>query len=344
MSIFKKLFTLVCCTILVLLVSLCLLSYFLIPALGDSTAKARLGAYKSIVDRELKNFLIAQASLGDMLRNNSQFALAVANSNKDVIRRTVKEFTDFPMIDFITVCDTKGVVLLRSYSDKAGDTLPQTRVSMRVPLAEGRVVSGMEPGTQIKLTLATGVPIHHDGKIVGVAIIGMDLSSGGFVKEMKEMMHSEFTVFLDDTRISTTVMNKDNKPAIDTKLNNDAIYQKVIGKGETAITRNTIMGTDYDTVYWPWKDLTGKNAGMLFAGLSRTEIKKTQNNIILYFVLIGLGIGAIMLAIGVWVARAITNPLGQATTFAEQVAKGDLEGTLSVASKDEVGTLSRALG
>jgi len=295
----------------------------LILHLGNSITSDKILAYSEVVRRDIDTLLHTQRAAGSILQHDTQFAMAVATNNEAVLRESVKEIMEFLSVDFVTVCDTKGVVLMRGHSNHVGDTLPQTRVSMRVPLDEGRSVVGMEPGAIIKLTLATGEPIRLDGKIVGVAIIGTDMSSGDFVAKIKSMLNAECTIFLDDTRISTTVMNQIGKPAIDTKLNNDAIYQRVIGKGEMVLTRNKIKGADYDTAYWPWKDMTGKNAGMFFVGLSRDKIERTQNIIILYFVLIGLLVGAIMLAIGAWVARRHYQPTGSGNDDCENRLRHD---------------------
>ena len=110
------------------------------------------------------------------------------------------------------------------------------------------------------------------------------------------------------------------------------------------LARNMIVGAEYDTVYWPWKDMSGKNAGILFVGLSRASIESAQTEVVLYFALAGLLVGAIMLVFGIFVARAIVRPLREATAFAEKVAEGNLDGTLAVTTKDEVGALARALG
>ena len=312
--------------------------------MGNDSAKKQLSIYSNVVQQELDTLIQAQSIFGTILQDDPQFALAVATNNTEILRKSAKDMIDSPMIDLVTICDANGVVLLRGHSDKAGDTLPPTRISMKVPLTEGKAIAGIEPGNVVKLTLATGVPIRHEGKIVGVAILGMDLSSGAFVKKVKEMMHVECTIFTDDTRVTTTVMNKEGKPAVGTQLNNDAIYQTVIGRGQKMLARNMIVGAEYDTVYWPWKDMSGKNAGILFVGLSRASIESAQTEVVLYFVLAGLLVGAIMLVFGIFVARAIVRPLREATAFAEKVAEGNLDGTLAVTTKDEVGALARALG
>ncbi len=268
----------------------------------------------------------------------------MASGDTAALKALAKGLMRSPLVDFVTFCNDKGVVLARGHSDQAGDTLPPTRISMQRPLADGKIVTGIEPGNVVKLTLASGVPVKMDGKTIGVVIVGMDMTTGSLVNALKKTMDVECTIFLDDTRVSTSVLNKEGKPAVGTKLNNDAIYQKVIGRGEKTLARNVILGAEYDTVYWPWQDMTGKNAGIFFVGISRASIEAAQTSVILHFILVGLVIGALMLILGIAVRRAIVRPLSAATAFAEQVSQGDLNGTLAVTTKDEVGTLAKALG
>ena len=343
MTILKKLLLLVSSAIVLLLAALCGTGYFAIQDTGNEASRTQLITYSSVMQQQIEVAMQAQGGFGRILQDNEAFALAVATDNKDALRKTAKELVASSMIDLVTICDASGTVLMRGHSDKVGDTLPESRISMSVPLKEGRSVVGIEPGSVVKLTLASGVPLRHEGKIVGVAILGLDMSSGRFVNTIKEQMNVECTIFLDDMRISTTVMNAGGKPAVNTKLGNDAIYRKVIGEGQKVFSRNMILGSEYDTVYWPWKDLTGKNAGILFVGLSRASIEGARTKAVLLFVLIGLGIGTSMLVLSSIVARAIVRPLRAATEFAGKVAQGNLDGTLAVTTKDEVGALARAL-
>jgi methyl-accepting chemotaxis protein len=172
--------------------------------------------------------------------------------------------------------------------------------------------------------------------------LGEALSSGKFVARIKEALGVESTIFLGDIRVSTTVM-RDGKPFIDTPLDNAEIYNQVMGQGQPVITRNLINGEEYDTSYWVWKDMTGKNAGMFFVGLSRANIEAAQQNIIFFFIGVGVVLGLILIFAGIVVARAISRPLQAATGYAEAVAAGNLDRTLSSDSKDEVGVLTRAL-
>jgi len=224
-----------------------------------------------------------------------------------------------------------------------GDTLPLTSLAMKVPLNEGKIFTGIEPGAEVKLSLTASVPIRHQDKIVGVAILGMNLSSNELVDRIKKQLNVECTIFLDNTRVSTTIINQGQR-AVGTRMDNAAIYQSVMGKGERVVSRNTILGVEHDTAYWPWKNAEGKNMGMFFVGMSRASIESLLFSVMLSFAVAGLLIGGFMLAFGGIVARAIARPLRAATAFAENVSKGDLDGSLAVTTRDEVGVLSRALG
>jgi methyl-accepting chemotaxis protein len=344
MSIFKKLIILVAGTISCLIAALCLVGYVLISGLGNDSAQKQLLIYSDVVQQEIDRLLQSYGVFAGLLQDEPQFALAVATSDTELLRKFAGDLMAYPMVDLVTICDVNGLVLMRGHAEQRGDTLPRTRLSVRTPLGDGKPVVGIELGSSNRLTMATGVPIRHNGNIVGAAVLGMDMTSGEFVKRMKEMMRVECTIFLDDTRVATTVMNQEGKPAVGTRLNNEAIYRTVIGGGQKMLTRNTIVGAEYDTVYWPWKDMSGKAAGILFVGLSRAGIESAEIGAILYFVGAGLLVGAVMLVSGFFVARAIVRPLRRATLFAEQVAGGNLDGTLSVTTKDEVGVLSGALG
>ena len=343
MKIFGKILTLVGGTIVFLVAALCLAGYFIVADSGNNTAQEQLRGYSKVLQSQINASVQTQQILSDLIALDSDLGTAMANGDTVYLKSLGKSLVDAPVVDLVTIADVNGRVLARGHSDKAGDTLDPERFTFAVPAKQGRAVIGMEPGSVVRLTLASGTPIRHDGKVVGVIIIGQDLSSGALVNGIKNDLNAECTIFLDDTRISTTVM-RDGKPVIDTKLNNPDIYNAVMGRGEHLVTRNIIAGAEYDTIYWPWKDYEGKNRGMLFVGISRASIEAAQFKIVLAFVIAGLVLGLLLLLAGVLVARAIAGPLRRATAYAEAVSAGNFDSRLDVSSaKDEVGVLSRAL-
>ena len=343
MSISKKVNSLVVCTVGILVAALGFVGYLTISSSGNESAKKTLIIAQRSMQMEIDSKLESFAVFAQLLEADSELASAVAANNAEALKTVARRIIGMPGIGQFTVSDMQGVVLVRGHSDKTGDSLSMNRIMVATPLKEGRHIVGFEPGELVRLSLGAGVPVRHEGKQVGVAVLGADLSSGAFVNTIKTALGVECTLFLGDERVSTTVM-RDGKPVINTKLGNDAIFERVIRQSETVFARNLIAGSEYDTCYWPWKDLSGANAGMFFVGLSRADILSAQNQVIMYFLFAGLGIGLLLIGAGIFMARAISRPLQRATVYAEQVAGGDFTSQLVVTSKDEVGMLAKSLG
>ena len=342
MSISGKLITLITATIVCLVAMLCGTGYYLISSSADAAAREQLVANAKSMQGLIESNIEAQKTISTAISLDQELARSIAQQDVAALKSMAKTLVGQPSIDLVTICDINGKVLVRGHSEEAGDTLPARRMSSTIPLKEGKLALGLEPGNVVRLTLASGTPIRHQGKLVGAIIIGEDLSSGKFVKKIKESMGVECTIFLDDTRVSTTVM-RDGKPFINTPLNNPQIYDQVIKQGKSVVTQNVIGGVDYDTSYWPWKDMSGKAAGMFFVGLSRTHIEATQQQVVMYLLGAGAGLGILFILLGVCMARALSRPLRSATMYAESVAAGNFDETLVNTSKDEVGVLARAL-
>jgi methyl-accepting chemotaxis protein len=343
MSIFKKMLILVSTTIGVIVIALCIMGYFFVSNMSTEITRGQLLAYSDVAQKEVDNTLQAVKTFGHILQDDVDFIRAIVADDKATLGKIAKDLMESPMVDFVTICDAKGVVLVRGHDGKAGDTLPQSRFTVRVPLSEGKTIAGIESNSANALTMAAGLPMKHEDKIIGVAIIGTELGSGKFVDRIKALLHVECTIFMDDTRVSTTIMNQGQR-AVGTKLGNADIYQRVMGGGERVVSRNVILGEDHDTAYWPWMDMGGKPGGMFFVGLSRANVKKALVTVVTSFAVTGLVVGILMLILGSLVARAIVGPLRAATAFAEDVSQGNLDGNLAVTTRDEVGVLARALG
>lgn len=341
MSIFKKLMLLVVGIFLALVITLNGAGYYFISDMGERSADHQVELASAAMQREIETALEVQESFASILESGP-LAQDVALGNIDAVRSLAKSMVAGPAIDFVTICDKNAVVLTRGHSEEAGDQLAPTRLSAHVPLSEGRRISGIEPGKVVKLTLASGIPLKYNGEVVGVAIVGIDLTSGKFVNNIKSLLSVECTIFQDDTRVSTTII-RDGKPFVGTPLNNPAIYDAVMLKGEKVYSENVIGGSNYDSAYWPWKDISGKNAGIFFVGISREIVDSTKTNAVIFFVVSGIVVGILVIALGAMVAKAISSPIRTATRYAEDVAKGDLDGALKVETRDEVGVLAQAL-
>ena len=247
-------------------------------------------------------------------------------------------------VDFLTVTNAAGRVVARTHEPgKFGDSV--TNQANVVAALKGAPGTFIEPGTVVKLSARSGVPIRNAaGAIVGVISAGYQLDSLSIIDHVKQLFGADFTIFLGDVRISTTIV-QDGKRVIGTKLD-PAIAKTVLVEGKPFQGAATILGQPYLTAYMPLVGPDQKNIGVLFAGQSVTKMEAAIARTRL---IIG-GVGAVLLLIGLFamffVVRRITVPLGLAVDDLAQLGAGDFTATVPpemLKRKDEIGKLSVAI-
>jgi methyl-accepting chemotaxis protein len=240
------------------------------------------------------------------------------------VQRIGKEFLRGAGVNVLTVADKGGQVIGRGHSDKTGDSV-LNQVNVKKALSAGEASSGVEEGTVVKFSMRAGQPIKLGGQIVGSVTAGIDLSSDTrFVDRVKESMDLECTIFHGDTRVSTTIV-KDGRRAIGTKMDNPGVLEAVLRQGKSFNNINWILGREYNTAYWPLRDLEGKIAGMLFIGKDRESVLKAQSNMFGLVGLVVLGIVGVMAVAAFLIARSIAGPI-------QRVSRALVESTGRVAS------------
>jgi len=128
-----------------------------------------------------------------------------------------------------------------------------------------------------------------------------------------------------------TVM--DNPKVIDSVLKNSTMFR----------AQNTILGSIYDTVYWPLITADGKTGGMLFIGKDRLSIEATKRGITWSVLGSAVVVGLVLLVFALFMSRMLTRPITTTIAFAKDVAAGHLDKQLSVHTKDEIGDLAESL-
>jgi methyl-accepting chemotaxis protein len=173
--------------------------------------------------------------------------------------------------------------------------------------------------------MRAGQPIQLDGQTVGTVTSGVDLSSDTrFVDRAKETMGLECTIFHGDTRVSTTIV-RESRRVVGTRMDNPKVIETVLQQGKPFHSVNQILGREYNTAYWPLRDLEGKIAGMLFIGKDREAVLKAQNEMHVIVGAVVMGIIALMAVAAFFIARSIAGPI-------QRVSQGLVESTGRVAS------------
>ena len=152
------------------------------------------------------------------------------------------------------------------------------------------------------------------------------------------------TIFAGDTRIATSVARPDGTRAVGTKLAAGPARDAVIGRGEAYVGTAEILGRQYATIYEPFRDASGRPAGILFVGVSLAEADAVMSRIVRESVLAGL---VVILVVGtaLWLAlRASVRPLGGLAAAVRSIAEGNLDQPAPCADRtDQLGQIGRAI-
>ena len=159
---------------------------------------------------------------------------------------------------------------------------------------------------------------------------------------MKSMTGSEFTIFVGDERVNTTIISNGQR-AVGTKLD-QKIAKTVLDEKSQYFGTADILGVPHATAYQPILDSNNQAIGIYFAGLSLEESNAAMRNaqiisVVLVFLLILLAIALLLL----FVRRTISRPLDEMAQVATKLAQGNLDIALEYRAKNELGILADAL-
>lgn len=149
------------------------------------------------------------------------------------------------------------------------------------------------------------------------------------------------TIFQDDVRISTNVLNNDGTRAIATRLAAD-VYEQVIVKGETWVGRAFVVNHWYITSYEPILDISGNVIGILYVGILEQKYLDIKNQTTLTF--LGLTLIGVFVTgtLSYFISRSISVPVKKLVSASKELTKGNLDTKVERTSNDELGELAEA--
>lgn len=250
-----------------------------------------------------------------------------------VLAPSVKEFN----MDFLTVTDESGKVIVRIHDQSKGDNIAK-QLNVQKALS-GTVFGAIEEGPVIKFSARAGAPVQDEqGKIIGVISGGYDITKDAFLDQVKKLYGTDVTIFLGNERVATTLL-KDGKRVIGTELN-EQISTVVLKQGQNYKVRADILGMDYFTSYLPLLGKDDKPIGVLFAGVSTDSFIAERTKMVFTIALIALGVSCLGAVCALYIAGKISNPIKAMLGNVQEVAAGNLTGEeIFVSSMNEIGQL-----
>jgi len=305
--------------------------------LQEDTQNAMTAMLNNIDEKKESNLNFAN----QIAKSSSvQRAVAASHKSQTVLALSTVQWSD--RTEYITITDAQGKVIARTHNEDSGDSLSEQK-SIREAI-EGSSGSYIEAGAEKDIWVRSTVPINDAiGNPIGVVSTDYKLNDPQFVDEMKVMTGMEFTVFLGDERINTTI-TQDEQRISGTKAN-ESIVSTVLTQKQTFLHETEIMGKRYYAIYQPIVNIDGETIGMFFAGKPIDSIKSIE----WYVTIIAAGIVFIVTLLSlfsftIFTKKKIATPVGQLSTLAKELANGNLNAEeISYHSDDEIGQLADAL-
>ncbi|PWC37482.1 methyl-accepting chemotaxis protein [Azospirillum sp. TSO35-2] len=180
-----------------------------------------------------------------------------------------------------------------------------------------------------------------DGKLM----VGDTLLEGatGPVDRIKAALNVTVTLFREDTRIATTLVNPDGTRPVGSRMPAD-IHRRVVGEGNSLLGEYPVLGTSYLVSYEPLKDQSGKPVGAIAVGMPSGEFYALVGalgwRIAPVSLLVGLGLcGAIFL----YVKRQM-RALQHLAGAIQAIGTKDFSVTVRETDRaDEIGDMARAV-
>lgn len=280
------------------------------------------------------------------------------------VRRTQK-------MDILNLMAPDGKVLLRTRSpynrddSVAADPLVKRVIATRQASSGAILMASerldIEGGELVERVLAVAneprgifsgaaVPVLADGKLIGILEMGSLLN--GATEKVDAIRDAVFaneiyngkpvgtaTIFMDDLRISTNVLDQSGRRAVGTRASQD-VTQRVLKEELPWTGRAFVVDTWYLAQYDPIRDPDGTIIGMLYVGeLEQKYLDLMRRTLAQNLSVILIGTTLAFLAI-YYLVRSIVRPIHVLSEATQRLAAGDLAHRVDIQRRDEIGDLA----
>ncbi|MDL2295011.1 methyl-accepting chemotaxis protein [Ruminococcaceae bacterium OttesenSCG-928-D13] len=305
----------------------------------DNTTEADINLFSDAARTEYEELGPRALRSSNLVADDAELSALVAQGDPAAVLARATQLDELMDADVVTILDAEGTVLARTHDpDNYGDNMAAQK-NISAALA-GQTHTTLEQDAAIKLAVRAGVPLYHEGALVGVVSAGYRLDTFDFVDRIKRLNGAETTVFMGSERLSTTVQNADGSRAVGTKAAENVSAQVLAGQDYTGTAQ--ILGRDAFVKYIPIRDAEGSILGMLFVGRF-TDSKTTAMQ---SFILVSGGIALLLLVLSagfiLMLANRITRPIHTMVEAAGRLAEGETDVRVVVNTRDEMRDLADA--
>ncbi|MCL2878783.1 MAG: ATP-binding protein, partial [Treponema sp.] len=265
---------------------------------------------------------------------------AVQEHDSEKIIKMLNDSVDVYHVDFFKVTDRTGIVIGRTFTDLKNDSVSYQKGFQKA--ISGETYTHFEDGNHIKVSVRTDVPVYDaGGTIIGVMSAGIRFDTSEALDKLKEHYNADFSVFLGETRIATTIRINGN---LITGANiNPDVAKYVYSENKEYYHDIVISGEKYSAFFLPLVDGDGMIFGVIATAFSDTKLILERNAMQFHIMLFG-GLGlAISILILLVISSEILKPIKGLTHLVSEVTNGNMNVDIyrNAITKDEIGELTQ---
>lgn len=186
----------------------------------------------------------------------------------------------------------------------------------------------------------------YDGNILKKGEVDVTEILKEQIESLSQKTGLDYTLFYHDTRIFTTLTDKNGKNLAGTKISED-IFNTVFKDGNDYYSHNlTLADKSYHGHYTPLKNPDGSIIGMIFAGRKSADINHKISSMIISITAIAIILTLTLSFIGYTIAKKISQKLTTLSETVEEIGNGNLSVLIPddlTTRKDEIGIISRSV-
>ena len=299
---------------------------------SNLSGDAEVGA--NVLKGEMSSLCTQAENMTATFASEDIFTYAIKTANVDTIK---SEYNKYP----------KESNVFAVFVDKSGNVIWKSDNAAAASFDYTASTGGNDVNRYV--TGDSAMPLYYvSGKAVdgGAVYSGVDFSGTDYLDTVKATVEAEVTVFLGDTRLSTTVLNADGTRAVGTTMS-EKVKKTVIDNGETYEGRADILGETYYCCYYPFYDNDGTLLGALFSGISVASSDGEVIKTVIISVAMGAAvIVAVIFFLIIFTKINITEPIIAAKELADEMAKGNLDtddSKIKIRKRNEVSALTKRL-
>ncbi|MDR1059812.1 MAG: methyl-accepting chemotaxis protein [Clostridiales bacterium] len=288
----------------------------------------------------------AESHVG-LLVSNPQIRAAFVARDREQLSAEISALLPKMNLDFIQVIDRDGRMFYRSNQPGVNGDDVSGQSSVRQALQLGQLSSTIEAGDAMPISVMASAPmLNARNEVVAVIAAGYDLCLNSvFVDSLKEMYHTDFTIFRGDTRVATTLLQSGQR-VIGTQAS-PAIAEQVFTNGQRYAGEAAVIGLRYYAVYAPLANSDGDALGMLFAGVTRDSVVGSSLRIMTIIVIISIALILLMIAFfTLYIRKSVSAPISQVASALGAMADGDFTFRIPerlLAKNNEIGGMCQTL-